>query len=79
MQVNVEFYAIAREVARVPACQFDLPDGSTVGDVRRVLHRMWDSPIFTRCALALDELTVEDSRALHEGARVAVLPPVGGG
>ncbi|HLH21667.1 MAG TPA: molybdopterin converting factor subunit 1 [Chloroflexota bacterium] len=81
MQVRLRFFAAAREAMGQTATTLDLPDGSTVGDLRARLRA--EHPAFA--ALPPDmmvsvnlEYRTPDYR-LSDGDEVAFIPPVSGG
>ena len=81
MQVTVLFFAAARELAGVGKEELELPEGSTVGALRRRLGELHPrlAPLLARSALAVGEQFAEDEEKLTDGATVAALPPVSGG
>ena len=81
MKVDVLFFAAARETAGVERMPIDLPDGATVAQLWK---RLADdipalAPVLTSCRAAVDEQFAPMTTPLHDGAVVAVLPPVSGG
>jgi molybdopterin converting factor small subunit len=79
--VEVRYFAAIADAVGKDAETFDLPTGSTVADLRRVLAESYGAdldPMLKACAFLLgDELTRDD--AMRLGARVDVLPPFAGG
>jgi molybdopterin synthase catalytic subunit len=81
MRVRVIAFATASDVLGRKPVELELPDGSRLGDLQAevlarypALERLWP-----RLAVAVDgELSAAD-RDLHDGAEVALLPPVSGG
>jgi molybdopterin synthase catalytic subunit len=80
MRVRLLAFASAAE-ALAPETELELPDGATVGDLKRRLAT--DHPqlaaLWTRLAVAVDGELVGDRAPLVDGAEVALLPPVSGG
>lgn len=81
MKVEVLFFGMARDVAGCGHERAELPEGSSVG----VLRRRYDER-FPRLAamagsllLAVNQEIAEPSHILREGDEVAFLPPVSGG
>jgi molybdopterin synthase catalytic subunit len=81
VRVTVLFFAAAREAAGCQRAQLDLPEGATAGEaMAAVLERY---PALERfkasLQLAVDREVGPLERKLHEGAELALLPPVAGG
>jgi MoaE-MoaD fusion protein len=79
--VHVLLFAAHREAAGRSAVDLTLPEGATVGDLRRALAEA--VPALAKAALttvvAVDGEFSGDAKVLRRGARVAVFPPVAGG
>jgi sulfur-carrier protein len=81
MKIVVRFFARTRDLAGVDAVTVDLPDGATVGDLRRHLAAAYPSlaRLLERSALAVNDEFAGDALVLRHDAEVALLPPVSGG
>lgn len=81
MKVSVLFFAAARELAGHEQVELVLPPDSRVLDVRQRLAAELPrlAPLLQRCKLAVNDDFTTDDQPLHPQARIAVLPPVGGG
>jgi molybdopterin converting factor subunit 1 len=81
MKVSVLFFALARERAGTTQFEVELPAGATVADLWTHLAatRAELAPQLPFCRAAVDEAFAPATTVLHEGATVAVLPPVSGG
>jgi molybdopterin converting factor subunit 1 len=81
MRVRVQFYARARDLVGLPEIELELPEASTVADLRRRLAEQYApvGKLLEKCAVAVDEEFAEDNLSLRHGAIVAILPPVSGG
>jgi MoaE-MoaD fusion protein len=81
MTIVVELFAGLREIARQPRIQLELPEPSTLADVRRLLvERVPEAAsLLTKSAIAVNECYADENVSLRPGDRVAVLPPVSGG
>jgi len=81
MRVTVRLFAQARELAGSATVVVELPDGSTVEELRRRLAEAYPalSNLLKRSALAVNNEFADDSLALPLQAEVALLPPVSGG
>jgi molybdopterin converting factor subunit 1 len=79
--LQVRLFARARDLAGADALAVTLPDGATVGDLRRRLAT--DHPalagLLGRSAFAVDDEFADDALTLPTQAEVALLPPVSGG
>jgi sulfur-carrier protein len=79
--VQVRLFARARDLAGADAVSLNLPEGATVGDLRRRLAEEHPAlrPLLARSALAVNEDFADDDLTLPLRAEVALLPPVSGG
>ncbi len=82
MQIEVLYFAAARERAGTGAEAVTLPEGATLADLIDALtakHAPLE-PLWPHVRLAVDEAFVSDHAApLKDGATVALIPPVSGG
>lgn len=81
MTVTVRLFARARDLAGADALAVELPTNATLGDLRQRLAQTHPklAPLLDRSALAMDDEFADDGVTLHDGADVALLPPVSGG
>jgi molybdopterin converting factor subunit 1 len=81
MNINIRFFARARDLAGSEARSLELPAGATVADLRRRLQSEVPAlaELLPRCALSVNGEFVGDDLVLPAAAEVAVLPPVSGG
>jgi molybdopterin converting factor subunit 1 len=81
MNVTIDLFARARDLAGAEKLFVELTLGATVADLRRELSRRQPAmaELLRRSAIAVNEEFAEDSLTLPLGARVALLPPVSGG
>jgi molybdopterin converting factor subunit 1 len=79
--VSVKLFARARDLAGAAAVTVELPDGATVGDLRRRLASLYPAltSLLERSALAVQDEFADDGLTLPLDAEVALLPPVSGG
>lgn len=81
VEVQVRYFAAAREAAGIEGENVVLDDGSTVAALLDALcarHPDLTGPAATM-RVALDEDFAEPEASLRDGAVVALIPPVGGG
>jgi len=81
MIVHVRLFARARDLAGADSVAVELPDGSTVADLRRQLALVCPAlaGLLERSALAVDNEFADDGQIVSANAEVALLPPVSGG
>ncbi len=81
MKIVVLFFAAAREKAGAERRTLDLPAGATVADAWKRLASDVPAlaPVLASCRAAVDETFAAPASVLHDGATLAVLPPVSGG
>ena len=77
--IQVRLFARAREIAGADVIAVALPEGATVGDLRRRLAEEHPrlSELVKRSALAVEQEFAEDDQPVR--GEVALLPPVSGG
>jgi molybdopterin synthase catalytic subunit len=82
MEIRVHYYAAARELAGCESATFELPgDEASQDALRHAVSARFPAlrPYLERMRLAVNGDFVDRSRALHDGDRIDVLPPVAGG
>lgn len=82
MQIQVLYFAAARERAGTGAESVELPPGATLAGLVEALNAAHPAlePLWPHLRLAVDEAFVtERDRPLADGATVALIPPVSGG
>ncbi len=81
MRVQVRFFAAARERVKVGSLELELADGATVADLTRALTERFPAltPLWPHLRIAVDQDFATPEVPLHEGAEVALIPPVAGG
>lgn len=81
MKIRVLAFATAADALGSGELSMELPDGSSVADLREILER--EHPDlqrhWPRLAVALDGKLVRPDTEIPDGAEVALLPPVSGG
>jgi len=81
MTIHVRLFARAKDLVGASTITLDLPEGTTVGELRRQLAREHPTlaGLLERSALAVQDEFADDPLTLSAGAEVALLPPVSGG
>jgi molybdopterin synthase catalytic subunit len=81
IQVEVLFFARARELAGSASVKLQLPLGSSVSGAAALLAAQYPQldPVLKSCRIALNEELTTGSELVDDGAVLAVLPPVSGG
>jgi molybdopterin converting factor subunit 1 len=81
VQVPVRLFALAKERAGRGELTIEVPDGSTVGDVKRALVDLIPAlgPLVPNLLIAVDAEYASDDQTIAPGLEVAVIPPVSGG
>ena len=79
MKVQVRFFAAARELVGTGEVVHELPDGATVQALVADLFRLYPALAEMRLRFALNAAYVGQDALLHDGDKVACIPPVGGG
>ena len=81
MIVQVKLFAVARQVARQDRVEVDLPDGSTVSQLREEIVRQIPSlgPLMPHLMFAVDAQYADDDKQIQPDAEIVCIPPVSGG
>lgn len=81
MRVEVRLFAITRQLAGCPSLTLDLPEGASVGDLRRELasSRPELAALAPHVMIAVASEFVRDDAPIPPGAEIALIPPVSGG
>lgn len=79
--MTVLFFAAAREAAGCQRAELDLPEGATAGQAKALVLERFPGLVRFAAALqlAVDRELAPVEQELHEGAELALLPPVAGG
>jgi molybdopterin synthase sulfur carrier subunit len=81
MKVRVLFFSVLRDVAGTAGIDFPIKQGARVSDLLIDLFERWPKLAGWDASLliAVDQSYVRRDATLHDGAEVAVMPPVQGG
>jgi molybdopterin converting factor subunit 1 len=79
--MQITFFARGRDLAGADRLDLELPDRSTVSDLRGWLADRLPTllPLLEHSRFAINEEFVYDDRILSDGCSVALIPPVSGG
>ncbi|MFO0901142.1 MAG: MoaD/ThiS family protein [Pirellulales bacterium] len=81
MIVRVRLFAAPRELVGRPEVTFELPEGSTIADLRVALAGEYPAlaGVLPHCRFAAESDFAAESAGLVAGGEVACIPPVSGG
>jgi molybdopterin synthase catalytic subunit len=81
MNVRVRLFAHTRDLAGADAVTLEVPEGATVGDLRRRIATEYPAlaNLLDHSALAVNDDFADDGLSLPLRAEIALLPPVSGG
>ena len=81
MKLRVLFFSVLKDITGTDEIALELPAGSTLSTLLDQIEARW--PKMRDWAgsmlLAVDQTYVKRNAALHDGAEVALMPPVQGG
>jgi molybdopterin converting factor subunit 1 len=80
MRCTIVAFGISREILGQRQLALDLPDGLTVGELKRTLISQYPRlEVLKSLLIAVNQSYVKDSTVLHEHDEIALIPPVAGG
>ena len=81
MIVAVLLFAKLRELADADTLRVQLPEGSTLADLRTTIAATYPAlaPLLARCAIAVNQDFAHDTLTLKPTDEIALIPPVSGG
>jgi MoaD family protein len=79
MKITVRLFAAARELVGDGCFEQRLEPGATVRDLANLLFEQYPDLRDMRLQFAVNATYASLDTALHDGDRVACIPPVGGG
>jgi molybdopterin converting factor subunit 1 len=81
MTITVKLFAAMRDLTGDDTASVDLPDGATVGDLRRELGKRLPlaRTLLFSSGIAVNHEVAENDRPVQAADEVAVIPPVSGG
>lgn len=78
MNAQIELYGVLQRLAGASVLKVQLPENATAADALAQLPGAWAQRL-DNCACAIGEELVPRTQVLHEGVRLALIPPVSGG
>jgi molybdopterin converting factor subunit 1 len=81
MTIRIKLFAAMRDLTGDDVAEIELPDGGTVGDLRREMGKLLPlaRTLLTRSGIAVNHDLAENDRVLKPNDEVAAIPPVSGG
>jgi molybdopterin converting factor small subunit len=81
MKIRLQLFALARQLAGHEFLDLDLPEGSTIADLRRALRESAPAlaPVVGHLMFAINADYASDSSPIPPTADLACIPPVSGG
>ncbi len=81
MQIDVRFFARARDLVGAESVPVDLPEPATVADLRVALREQCPAlePLLSHLHIAIGTDYADDATPLTETSAVTCFPPVSGG
>ena len=81
MRVRILFFAMAREAAGSSSVELEVPEGATVSQAREAIGERFPAlrARLEHFRFAVDREFAGPETPLHQGAELAVIPPVSGG
>jgi len=81
MKLRVLFFSVLRDITGTDETSLEVPAGSTMANLLAQMETRWPKlrDWAPSMLLALDQTYVKRDAVLHDGAEVALMPPVQGG
>jgi molybdopterin converting factor subunit 1 len=79
MKINVSFFAQSREIAGKNQMDFEIPEGEDVSGLLKRLQLQFHGLMNVQIMVAVNAEYVQNNHRLHDGDRVALIPPINGG
>jgi molybdopterin converting factor subunit 1 len=79
MKITVSFFAQSREIAGKNEMELELPEGEHIGGLQNRLLQQFQGLSNVRIIMAVNAEYVGSSFELHDGDKVALIPPISGG
>ncbi len=80
-EITVTFFAALREIAGTPRITLEIPEGTTVGQLKQMLLERYPdlAPSFHNIVTSINDITAEDEETIPDRAHVALFHPIAGG
>ena len=80
-EITVTFFAALREIAGTPRITLDVPEGTTIGQLKAMLLERYPdlAPSFHNIVVSINDVTAEDDEIIPDHAHVALFHPIAGG
>ncbi len=81
IKLRLLFFSVLRDLTGTAEMEFACEAGATVRDLLALLYKRWPDLAKWDASLliAVDQAYAKRDETLHEGAEVAIMPPVQGG
>lgn len=81
MDISVQLFAVARDLAHCKSLTLSMPEGATVSQLREQLFVRFPelAPFAESLQVAVDQQYASDATLLAADQEVAIIPPVSGG
>jgi len=81
MRITIVAFATAADALGAPELELEVPAGTRIEDLRRLLEAEHPglTPLWPRLAVAIDGDIARSEEKITDGAEIALLPPVSGG
>ncbi|MDA0285444.1 MAG: MoaD/ThiS family protein [Planctomycetota bacterium] len=81
MLLNIRLFARAKDLADAETISVDVPEGATVGDLRKAIRKQYPAlePVIANLHVAIGTDYASDSASLAESHSISCFPPVSGG
>ena len=81
MDISVQLFAVARDLAGCESLTLSVPEGATVSKLREQLFARFPQlvPFAGSLQIAVDQQYASDAALLTADQEVAIIPPVSGG
>lgn len=81
MRIELYYFATIRDIAGVKHEQLDLPEASTVEELKIHIASRYPkmAEALNTCLVSVDRKIAQNDRVILEGEEVAIFPPISGG
>lgn len=81
MKINIIMFAVAREIVGESSVELELPDNSTIRQLKNALVDRYPDlqEIVDRSAFSINQEYANDEQEVPDDAEIGMIPPVSGG